>query len=194
MNKIKSKIIAFTTIAALVLATINLNAQTTGTNGATIASETPPANFFQSVQGYFTSNDTNNSWKGNKLEIEAGADYINNVQWANYLRGGYNLNDNWQIDMEMRNAGIAGTVESVGGGVGYTLINAYSIKVEAYANLGYNQQYDSGFGEPGIAFKKKLTSNTYATLGMTEPIYFRNRGNIPNKWTPNIRVGAGFTY
>jgi hypothetical protein len=155
-------------------------------------SETPPPNFFQTAGGYLTSNNTNFTWVGNKFEMEAGADYQNGLQEANDLTLGYNINDSWQIRASMLNAGIAGVVEGLEGGVGFSVINSYAIKAEAYGDLGYSREWNSGYGRLGLELKKKLTPNTYAFIGLDEPIYFRRA--VPNEWAPEVRAGAGFTY
>src|SRR5580658_503270 len=88
-----------------------------------------PQNFFQTAANYFTSANTNYTWTGNTLEVAGGADYMSSVTWANYLDAQYDIG-RFDISAKMRNAGIAGTVDSAEAGIGYTLISYYSIKLE----------------------------------------------------------------
>lgn len=151
-----------------------------------------PETFFQSAGAYLTSNNTNFTWAGNKLEFGVGADYQNQIQWANDLAVGYDFSDSWQIEGRMRNAGIASTVESTGAGVFYSLVNVYAIKVSAGLEAAYDLQYKCADVEPMLRIRKKLTPNTFAGLYISEPILIQKQA--PNNWTPNIGIETGFTF
>jgi hypothetical protein len=198
MKNAKLKIsLAFACI--LTFSAINLPAQmvitnasgglttSTGTNslGSTIA----PANFFGTVQSYLTSVDTNFDWTSNRLEIAAGADYLDGLQWADYVSGQYDFG-RWDLESKIRNIGIAGAVESVEGGGGYTLIQDYSLKLQGSLLVGYDFNRSAALIEPQAVIKKKSTRNTYLELGVGMPLWLQKSFND----RPNLFIGAGFTY
>lgn len=150
----------------------------------------PPQNFFQSVQEYFTSANTNYTWTGNTFEFAVGADYMSSVNWANYLDVQYDAG-NFGIEAKMRNAGIAGTVDSVQAGIEYTLIQYYSVKMEAGVIGGYDLERNSAIIEPKLTVRSKLTPNTFAGVVLSLPIWTSGK---PINNVPDIGVEAGFTY
>ena len=153
-------------------------------------SEVPPQNFFQSVQQYFTSANTNYTWTGNTLEVAAGADYMSSVNWANYLDVQYDLGK-FAIEAKIRNAGIAGTVDSVQGGIQYALIQYYSVKLQGGIDGGYDLERNSILIEPKLTIRSKLTPNTFAGVVLSLPIWMNGKA-INN--VPDIGLEAGFTY
>jgi len=153
-------------------------------------SETPPQNFFRSVQQYFTSANTNYTWTGNTLEVAAGADYMSSVNWANYLDVQYDLGK-FALEAKIRNAGIAGTVDSVQGGIQYVLIQHYSVKLQAGIDGGYDLERNSILIEPKLTLRSKLTPNTFAGVVLSLPIWMN--GKAVNN-APDIGLEAGFTY
>lgn len=150
----------------------------------------PPQNFFQSVQQYFTSANTNYTWTANTFEFAVGADYMSSVNWANYLDAQYDAG-NFGIEAKMRNAGIAGTVDSVQAGIEYTLIQYYSVKLEAGVIGGYDLERNSAVIEPKLTVRSKLTPNTFAGVVLSLPIWTAGK---PINNVPDIGVEAGFTY
>lgn len=184
---------------ALAFTTVNLPAQvvttnasgglttTTGTNA--LDSAINPANFFGTVQSYLTSVDTNFDWSSNRLEIAAGADYLDGLEWANYISGQYDLG-RWDLESKIRNVGVAGSIESVEGGGGYTFIQDYSLKLQGSLLVGYDFDRSAALIEPQAVIKKKVTRNTYLELGIGVPLWLQK----PLNDRPNIFIGAGFTY
>lgn len=157
------------------------------------------SNFVGTVLDYLSSNNTNFTFIGNKIELETGAEYQNGMNWANDIRLQYNLTDKWSVNGQIDNAGVAGTVEEYQGGLSYAIINSYAIKAQFGINGGYNHLYESGDVMPFIEFMKKMTPNTYSFVELDEPVYFRAIGshpgsNIPNAWSPQIRLGVGCTF
>lgn len=150
----------------------------------------PPQNFFQSVQQYFTSANTNFTWTNNTLECAIGADYMSSVNWANYLDAQYDVGK-FGIEAKMRNAGIAGAVDSLQAGIEYTLIQYYSVKLEAGVIGGYDLERNSPIIEPKLTVRSKLTPNTFAGVVLSLPIWTTGR---PMNNVPDIGVEAGFTY
>lgn len=151
-------------------------------------------NIFQSAELFFANNPTNLTWIGNKLQISTAAAYQNNQQFANTLKGEYNVNDYLSLGGKIENAGIAGTVESYQASIAYALINSYAIKVMAGIEPGYNHEWGSLVIEPYVVFMKKLTPNTYTLIQASEPIYVEHASKVPSKWSPAIYAGVGFTY
>ena len=149
-----------------------------------------PQNFFQTAANYFTSANTNYTWTGNTLEVAAGADYMSSVNWANYLDAQYDLG-RFAIETKMRNAGIAGTVDSAEAGVGYTLISYHSVKLEAAVDGGYDLDRNTALIEPKLTLRDKLTPNTFLGLSISLPIWTSGR---PINTVPDIGIETGFTY
>jgi hypothetical protein len=149
-----------------------------------------PQNFFQTAANYFTSANTNYTWTGNTLEVAGGADYMSSVNWANYLDAQYDIG-RFDISAKMRNAGIAGTVDSAEAGIGYTLISYYSVKLEAGIDGGYNLDRNTALIEPKLTLRDKLTPNTFLGLAISLPIWTNGR---PLNTVPDIGIETGFTY
>jgi hypothetical protein len=149
-----------------------------------------PQNFFQTAAGYFTSANTNYTWTGNTLEVAAGADYMSSVNWANYLDAQYDLG-RFALEAKMRNAGIAGTVDSAEAGIGYTLVSYYSVKLEAGIDGGYDLERNAALIEPKLTLRDKLTPNTFLGLSLSLPIW---TGGRPMNNVPDIGIETGFTY
>jgi hypothetical protein len=160
---------------------------TTGTNSP--ATTITPANFFGTVQSYLTSVDTNFDWTSNRLELAAGGDYIGGLEWANYVSGQYDFG-RWDLESKIRNVGVAGAIESVEGGGGYTVIQDYSLKLQGSLLVGYDFDRSAVLIEPQAVLKKKGTRNTYLELGIGVPLWLQK----PLNDRPNIFIGAGFTY
>ncbi len=167
-------------------------------------SPTSPQNFFQSVEQYFTSANTNYNWAGNTFEIAAGADYMSSVNWANYLDLQYDLGstlssqnsqpaclDRFALEAKIRNAGVAGTVVSAEAGLQCTLISYYSVKLQAGVDGGYDLERNAAIIEPKLTLRDKLTPNTFAGVCLSLPIW---AGGQPVNNVPDIGVEAGFTY
>jgi hypothetical protein len=149
-----------------------------------------PQNFFQSVQNYFTTANTNYTWTSNTLEMAVGADYMSSANWANYLDAQYDI-DRFGIEAKIRNAGIAGTVDSAQAGIQYTLINYFSVKLEAGIDGGYDLYHNSAIIEPKLTFRDKLTPNTFLGLTISLPVW---TSGAPINTVPDIGIETGFTY
>lgn len=150
----------------------------------------PEQSFFQSVGNYFTSANTNYTWASNTLEIAVGADYMSSVNWANYVEAQFDTG-RFDIDAKVRNAGIAGTVDSVQAGIGYSLIEFYSIKLEAAIDGGYDLDRNTAIFEPRLTLRDKLTSNTFLGISLSLPVWTNGK---PINNVPDIGIETGFTY
>lgn len=175
-------------VAVLALAAATVSAQS-DTNAPS------PKTFFQSAEGYLTSFNTNYTWSGVRLEFAVGADYQNGVQWANDLEIAWDVstNNGVQLGCRMRNAGIAGVVQSDEAKIGYNLVSFYDTRVEGGLYAGYDNQYSCAIIEPEIDLRKKLTPNTFAGIYLSEPIRLKRSG-VPNPWEPNVGLETGFTF
>jgi hypothetical protein len=190
--KTKIQKLNFKTLVCLVLLggigalPVTASAQSSTTNALPVS----PQNFFQTAANYFTSANTNYTWTGNTIEVAAGADYMSSVNWANYLDAQYDIG-RFNIAAKMRNAGIAGTVDSAEAGIGYTLISYYSVKLEAGIDGGYDLDRNTALIEPKLTLRDKLTPNTFLGLAISLPIWANGR---PMNTVPDIGIETGFTY
>lgn len=165
---------------------------------AQTATTNAPANFFQSVEGYLTSANTNYSWANDSFEMSVGADYLSGVNWAAALNAQYDLQSVSQnsfvshlsIDGDMRNAEIAGTIVAAEGGVQYAFVEYYSVKIYGGINGGYDFQINSAIIEPDFGVRAKMTQNTFAGLRLSLPIFFSGAQNH----IVNVRAETGFSY
>lgn len=159
----------------------------------------PEQTFFQTAEQYLTSANTNYTWTNVTCEASVGADYMSSVQWANDLNLQYDLSGTGvspvlsplSLDADMRNAGVAGTVESLEGGVHYTVVQYYSVKLQGGAHVGYDFFRDSTVIEPDLGINAKLTENTFAGLRLSLPVWLRGK---PLNNIPDIRLQTGFTF
>jgi hypothetical protein len=150
----------------------------------------PEQNFFQSVGNYFTSANTNYTWAGNTLEVAVGADYMSSVNWANYIEAQFDTG-RFGIGAKVRNAGIAGTVDSAEATIGYSLIEFYSIKLEAGIDGGYDLDRNAAIFEPRLTLRDKLTPNTFLGVSLSLPMWVNGK---PMNNVPDIGIETGFTY
>jgi hypothetical protein len=168
-------------VAALLLATgISLPSN--------VAAQTS-SNFFGSVESYFTSANTNFTWTNNVIEAATGADYLAGVNWAQFVRGQYDLN-RWDVEAKIRNASIGGVVDSVAAGGGYTFIQYDSVKLQASLTGGYDLDKDCGLIEPSLTVRSKATKNTFFGVAISLPEWFQGTLNR----TPCVSLETGFTY
>jgi hypothetical protein len=150
----------------------------------------PAENFFQTAENYFTSANTNYNWTSNTLEMAVGADYMSSVNWANYVDAQYDIG-RFAIETKMRNAGIAGTVDSTEAGIGYAPIEYYSVKLEAGIEGGYDLERNAVLIEPKLTLRDKLTPNTFLGISISLPIWANGK---PINNVPDVGIETGFTY
>lgn len=168
----------------LLAASFSAQAQMPATNAP------PEQNFFQSVGNYFTSANTNYTWASNTLEVAVGADYMSSVNWANYVAAQFDMG-RFDIGAKVRNAGIAGTVDSAQASIGYSLIEFCSVKLEAGIDGGYDLDRGAAIFEPRLTLRDKLTPNTFLGLSLSLPIWVNGK---PMNSVPDIGIETGFTY
>ena len=190
------KIIFATVMAAFGLA-MSLGAQvTTNTipGGYEVVSNGVPneANFFQNAMTWAGSRYASGlTWATNDLDITTGADYSDNLQWANYISVEKNIKA-FYIRAEMDNQGIAGIVSQVSGGAGYTLSNSGDLRIQAGGLVGYKFHSDS-FGpqtlllEPELRMQKLMPGATFVEAAVNYPFYIHG----PQSNYPGVQVGVG---
>ena len=147
-----------------------------------------PQSFFQSVGGYLTTINTNYSFAANRLEVSVGAGQTGPVL-ANYVSAQYDLG-RWSVDSEVRNAGIAGVIQTAELGGGYAVIEAGDTKLQIGVLAGYDWDKAAVLFEPELVVRKKATKNTYFEAGLSLPEWGKGALNQ----TPAFFVGTGFTY
>ena len=150
----------------------------------------PQQNFFQAVGNYFTSANTNYTWASSTLEVAVGADYMSSVNWANYVAAQFDLG-RFDIGARVRNAGIAGTVDSAQASIGYSLMEFFSVKLEAAIDGGYDLDRGTAIFKPRLTLRDKLTPNTFLGLSLSLPIWVNGK---PMNNVPDIGIETGFTY
>ena len=150
--------------------------------------------FFQSLGGYLTGINTNYSFAANTFEVSLGAGQSGPVL-ANYVAAQYDLRANatlarWDLAAQVRNAGVAGVIQSAEVGGGYTVIQAGDTKVQAGALAGYDWNKAAALFEPQLVLRKKATKNTFFEIGVSLPEWTSG----PLNKTPAFFAGTGFTY
>lgn len=146
--------------------------------------------FPQTVVQYFTSHNTNlHTFDTDKLEVNIGADYVNNINTASSLGVQY-LPKRWLlVESITKNAGIAGTILSQQAGAGVT-VNYYDVRLSAILDLGYDFSFRRGFAEPRFEAKKAATDNTFFGVSIGPKIFFDQRKS--ESISPTFTVFTGF--
>jgi hypothetical protein len=167
-------------------------AQTVDTN----APPPTPQSFYDTTILYFSSVDTNMMFTPFKLWTSM--DYQNNINFAAGINVSYDILQpasyakgiSLGFECGMRNAGIAGVIVDGKGGlnVGY---NYYSIRLEGYADGGYSDANNNGFGEIGARLLKKATPNTFFGMSLSGQFPHAARGGPAY---PIVGVIAGATF
>lgn len=127
---------------------------------------TDQTSFINSAIGYFSAFNTNLLWL-DRGEVVTGVDSIQNssVNLANSLRVSYDI---WKVvsaEVGIRNSGIAGTIVDYKGGIGLNF-KVVDTKLTLYGDGGYSRVDRRALGEFGIRVSKKLTSHTFAGIGL----------------------------
>lgn len=185
----KFKITILTLLASLALLTAN--AQTNSSTSTGPVNQVPDLmpSFPSTVASYFSSQNTNFTWVGNRFEVAVGADYISSVSWANYVKGQVDFGS-FDVEGNFRNVGVGGAIQSVEAGAGYAIIQSADVKLTGYFDGGYDFNRKCALVEPGLQIRKKGTANTFFEAGISWPFWTSG----PKNQYPDIRIGTGFTY
>ena len=148
-----------------------------------------PATFFTSVQDYFTSFNTNYVWTGVMFDAETGYKQVTGVNAASFATVNYHIGDSVEAVGNIQYSGIGSAINGGEIGIGYA-INHYDTRLTIDLLGGYDTGRGCGEVEPKLEAKKKLTVNTYASVGMSLPVFFKGGMNTqPTFWT-----GLGFSF
>ena len=153
---------------------------------------TPPADsgsFMGTVTSYFTSFNTNldGTFGLSKASLWTGVDSIQGgkVPLANEIGMSYKLIGPVSGEAVVRDGGITGTIVSLQGGLGASVI-VHDVRLTGYADGLYLRQATEKLGaEIGLRVAKALTDHTYAWVGMGF--------QIPND-ARVFSAGVGFTF
>lgn len=192
MKKIRSfLLIASVAVSALSLQPSVLAQTNTPPDPIAVLSTNAPANFFQNLASWSTSRYASGlTWGTNTLDVATGGEFVNSLQWANYISVDKNWG-NFYLGVSMDNAGIAGVISRVGGRVGYTVSNSGDLRVKTGIQVDYDRQLKDAIISPGLGLQKILTRGTYAEIWLTYPIEFN--GNKSEDYFA-LRIGAGATF
>jgi len=179
--KIKHLILA---AAAAVSSALTSTAQTTN------SALTTPVTFADSVIAYGTSYNTNYSFDAVKLDLETGYRQANGVGASSFAKLGYYVTPAIQLNAEIGYFGIGSPINAFEAGVGYAVFQKYDLRVTVEIDGGYDDNQRTGFVEPGLEVKKKLTTNTYASIGIYLPYYVGEQFNT----SPTFTTGVGATF
>jgi hypothetical protein len=138
--------------AAFALATA-VNAQTNA--------PTSPQSFFTTVEGYFTSFNTNllTFQTNHHADIYLGMDTIENTKIAASFNIDVDVYSGFSGHAVVRNDTILGHVFETQGGVAYSFVT-FDTKISFGADLGYRFDTKQTYAAPRIEVKKALTDNT----------------------------------
>ena len=133
-----------------------------------------PQSFYQTAFSYFTTFNTNlTTFQNDRADLWTGPVYKSGLNFADDLgldilfkKGG-----GFYAEGVMRNAGVAGTIVSMRGGIGYA-ITKYDTRLSGGINGGYDLDANKGTAEVYADLKKSLTENTFAGLRIGYETYF----------------------
>ncbi|MDE2098216.1 MAG: hypothetical protein KGL39_13255 [Patescibacteria group bacterium] len=170
--------------------------------GLTTVSNAPTTqgNFISNLGNWIVSRKFSGyTWPTNDTDLEVGANYASQQAWDNYVSVTKNLGS-FYVGAQMDNAGVAGTVEQLGGRAGYTLSNVGDLRIKAGAYGGYKLHTDSlsqkgavfqpEFGAEKIMTGPTVSSPNTATTAISAWLYWPfSLHGVPAS-TPGFRVGA----
>lgn len=180
MKNIKIAIIG--AMALGLTAVINLKAQTN-----TLPTTVP--SFFTSVQSYLTSFNTNYTWAGEVFDAETGYKQVTGVNAASFANVNFHIGDSFEAVGTIQYSGVGSAINGGEIGIGYAM-NHYDTRLTIDLLGGYDNNRGTGEIEPKMEVKKKLSENTYASVGMSLPVFFEGGFNKQ----PTFWAGLGFTF
>jgi len=145
--------------------------------------------FFNSAEQYLTSFHTNYTFTGVTFEAATGYKQVTGVGAASVVDAQYDIG-RFHIATSFQFSGIGSAINAEEGGIGYDLIEYYDAVLDAELLGGFDENVHSGVLEPRVNIKKKQTYNTYTELGISMPVYFKQKFNN----TPSFYIEEGFTF
>ena len=170
-------------LAALLLAGVEVKAQSTNSAPSTVPT------FFTSFQGYLTSFNTNFTWLSETFDAETGYKQVTGVNAASFATVSFHIGDSFEGVGNIQYSGVGSGINGGELGLGYA-INHFDTRLTGDLLVGYDNNRGSGEIEPKLEVKKKLTENTYASVGMSLPIFFKGGFNSQ----PTFWGGLGFSF
>jgi hypothetical protein len=149
-----------------------------------------PATFFNSVESYLTSFNTNYTFNGVTFEAATGYKQLTGIGAVSVLDVQYDIK-RFHVLATGDFTGIGSAFNSLEGGIGYDLINHYDTTLEANIYGGYDFNVNSAMVEPKIDIKKKMTPNTFTEIGISIPEWMNQR---KANATPCYFIEGGFTF
>lgn len=146
--------------------------------------------FLTTAKDWITQVDTNFPFTGTTLEFSTGYKQQVGINAANYVNVQYDLGK-FNVGGDIQFSGFGSAVNQIEFQFGYALIEHYSVKLDADLRFGYSTVSDSGVIEPALVLKKKLSTNTYAEMGVSMPEFLNQKSF---NTSPSFILGAGFTY
>lgn len=146
--------------------------------------------FVDSLIAYGTTSNTNFNFDTVKLDIETGYRQAVGTGASSFTKFGYYVTPAIQLDASIGYFGIGSPINSFEAGIGYALYQYYDVRITANLDFGYDDNQRAAVIEPGIEAKKKLTKNTYASIGLYLP-YFVGK---PFNTSPTLTTGVGATF
>lgn len=177
--------------AALLLASNHAAQAQTATNppASTASTPTPAQNFFDTTKSWLTSLNPDNTWTNVTLELGIGYSQVTgdpaaSVVDAQYDIGKFNLGANFQY------FGLGSSVNEAEFQAGYAVLEKEDLKVDVDLRVGYDFISNDEAVEPALMLKKKLTTNTYAQVGVSLPFEFKRTFSR----NPTFFVETGCTF
>ena len=192
----KNKILLFAALAAVSISLLTpapAAAQSSSAAGASAGSTNALATtqtFIDSADAYFTSFNTNFTWTNVSFEISTGYKQVTGVGAANSLELQYDFPSKWTVLAAFQFSGVGSPLNTAEAGAGYQLIQKWDAVLELDALLGYDWNSKALLAEPSIKIKKKLTTNTYAAVGLSLPI--ESVGKFNRNPTLDLETGVTF--
>lgn len=190
-NKLKIAIVALVGAVLSGCVVLDVHGQTNSPN--------PELNFFQTAMSWASSLNTNadHSWTGTSLAFDTGVATTTGVGIADRLNVSKPFGS-FAVGVSGEFVGVGSTFNLLEGTASYDLVNKYDFRMAVQVGAGYNWNATDSKGktvgamvvEPGLAIYKKMTLNTYSTVGISFPVL--TKGKFEQQ--PKVYIGVGFTF
>ena len=137
-----------------------------------------------------TSFNTNYTFTNNVFDVETGYKQVTGVNAASFATFDYYVTGDFEASATIQYSGVGSAINAGEVGIGYAIVNHYDTRLTLDLFGGYDNVRASGEIEPKIEIKKKLSVNTFASVGMSLPVFFKGGFNSQ----PTFWAGLGFTY
>jgi hypothetical protein len=176
------------------------NATSAAMNAAATGNPTV-STWLQSAEAYFTSFNTNSTtFESHNLRVFTGPDYQSQINVDAAVGAQYRV---WNsesatinvaatglglgLESVVRNAGIAGTLDSAQAGAGL-MVDKYDVEISAWVDGGYSPYKDSAFAAGAAQVSKAATANTFVGVRLETQFFSKTPGQ------PLVGVFVGATF